>query len=162
MKIGFVSLGCPKNLVDGEVMLGMARDAGHEITADAASADVIVVNTCAFIDNAKEESVDAILEMAELKRSGACKRLVVTGCLAERYRDTLRAEIPEIDAVLGTGDVPDILNAIDGPARADRAVGDLTASPRDPVQVEPRSCRGARPQTAASRPTSTTRPHRGG
>ena len=112
MKIGFVSLGCPKNLVDGEVMLGYARDAGHEITADAANADVIVVNTCAFIDNAKQESIDAILEMAGQKREGKCSRLVVTGCLAERYRDELKKEIPEIDAVLGTGEVPDILSAI--------------------------------------------------
>ena len=112
MKIGFVSLGCPKNLVDGEVMLGIARDAGHEITVDASNADVLVVNTCAFIDAAKQESIDAILEMAALKRDGACSRLVVTGCLAERYRDELRKEIPEIDAVLGTGEVPDILNAL--------------------------------------------------
>ena len=102
MKLGFISLGCPKNLVDGEVMLGLAREAGHEITPDASSAEVIVVNTCAFIDTAKEESIDAILEMAQLKRQGSCKKLVVTGCLAERYRDQLRAEIPEIDVVLGT------------------------------------------------------------
>ena len=94
MKIGFVSLGCPKNLVDGEVMLGLAREAGHEITADAADADVIVVNTCAFIDRAKEESIDAILEMAQLKRDGGCQTLVVTGCLAERYREELRARDP--------------------------------------------------------------------
>jgi ribosomal protein S12 methylthiotransferase len=110
VKIGLVSLGCPKNLVDGEVMLGYAQQAGHEITADAASADVIVVNTCAFIDNAKQESIDAILEMAQHKRDG--KRLVVTGCLAERYRDELKKEIPEIDAVLGTGEVPQILGAL--------------------------------------------------
>ena len=116
MKIGFVSLGCPKNLVDGEVMLGMARDAGHEITSDAALADVLVVNTCAFIDTAKEESVDAILEMAELKRQHPGKRLVVTGCLAERYRDQLKTEIPEIDAVLGTGEVPGIVDAVEGRA----------------------------------------------
>ena len=103
MKIGFLSLGCPKNLVDGEVMLGIARDAGHEITADASAADVLVVNTCAFIDNAKEESIDAILEMAALKRDGKCSRLVVTGCLAERYRDELRKEIPEIDAAARDG-----------------------------------------------------------
>jgi ribosomal protein S12 methylthiotransferase len=114
MKIGFVSLGCPKNLVDGEVMLGIARDAGHDITRDAADADVIVVNTCAFIDSAKQESIDAILEMAGQKRDGKCSRLVVTGCLAERYREDLRKEIPEIDAVLGTGEVPDILQAIGG------------------------------------------------
>jgi len=114
VKIGFVSLGCPKNLVDGEVMLGYARQAGHDITADARDAEVIVVNTCAFIDTAKEESVDAILEMAQLKRDGRCRRLVVTGCLAERYRSRLQAEIPEIDVVLGTGEVPAITDAIDG------------------------------------------------
>jgi ribosomal protein S12 methylthiotransferase len=112
VKIGFLSLGCPKNLVDGEVMLGIARDAGHEITQDSTSADVLVVNTCAFIDNAKEESINAILEMAALKNQSTGKRLVVTGCLAERYRDELRKEIPEIDAVLGTGEVPQILDAI--------------------------------------------------
>ncbi len=114
MKIGFVSLGCPKNLVDGEVMLGLAKAAGHELTADAASADVIVINTCAFIDNAKEESVNAILEMARFKRDGSCKKLIVTGCLAERYRDQLKAEIPEIDVCLGTGEVPEIVPAIAG------------------------------------------------
>ena len=114
MKLGFLSLGCPKNLVDGEVMLGMARDAGHEVTADAREAEVIVVNTCAFIDAAKEESINAILEMAELKRGGACQRLVVTGCLGERYRDQLKAEIPEIDVVLGTGEVPEIVGALNG------------------------------------------------
>ena len=112
MKIGFLSLGCPKNLVDGEVMLGIARDAGHQITPDADAAEVLVVNTCAFIDKAKQESIDAILEMAARKRDGNCTRLVVTGCLAERYRDALRKEIPEIDAVLGTGEVPRILEAI--------------------------------------------------
>ena len=112
MKIGFLSLGCPKNLVDGEVMLGIARDAGHEITTDAGRADVLVVNTCAFIDSAKQESIDAILEMASQKRDGQCSRLVVTGCLAERYREELRREIPEIDAVLGTGEVEKIVDAI--------------------------------------------------
>jgi len=112
VKIGFVSLGCPKNLVDGEVMLGYARDAGHEITPDAQDADVLVVNTCAFIDRAKQESIDAILEMAQQKRDGKCSRLVVTGCLAERYRDELRKEIPEIDALLGTGELPGIVDAL--------------------------------------------------
>ena len=114
MKIGLLSLGCPKNLVDAEVMLGLAREAGHELTTDAAEADVLVVNTCAFIDAAKEESIDAILEMAGRKRDGRCSRLVVTGCLAERYRDELRREIPEIDAVLGTGEVSQIVGAIGG------------------------------------------------
>jgi ribosomal protein S12 methylthiotransferase len=144
MKIGFLSLGCPKNLVDGEVMLGMARDAGHEITPSAAEADVIVVNTCAFIDSAKQESIDAILEMAGHKKDGACARLVVTGCLAERYREELQKEIPEIDAVLGTGDVPHILEALQPssgggnssvPLRLFRA-GDFPASAASAI-VEP-------------------------
>src|SRR5438132_13846910 len=112
MKIGLISLGCPKNLVDSEVMLGLAHAAGHELTRDPAGADVLVVNTCAFIDSAKQESIDTILEMAEHKKDGACRRLIVTGCLAERYRDELRKEIPEIDAVLGTGEVPEIVRAI--------------------------------------------------
>jgi ribosomal protein S12 methylthiotransferase len=146
MKLGFVSLGCPKNLVDGEVMLGLARDAGHEITADAGDADVIVVNTCAFIDRAKEESVNAILEMAQLKRDGRAKRLVVTGCLGERYRDQLKAEIPEIDVVLGTGEVPEIVGAIDGltgisagaPVRLFRSRAELEpAHPGTPEQRNP-------------------------
>ena len=97
-------------------MLGLAREAGHEITADAASADAIIVNTCAFIDNAKEESVNAILEMAQLAREKPGRRLIVTGCLAERYRDQLKAEIPEIDALLGTGEVPVIVDALGGGA----------------------------------------------
>ncbi|MBI1873801.1 MAG: 30S ribosomal protein S12 methylthiotransferase RimO [Acidobacteria bacterium] len=117
MKIGFLSLGCPKNLVDSEVMLGLVREAGHEITPDARDADTLVVNTCAFIDSAKQESIDAILEMAELKKTGRCRKLVVTGCLAERYRDTLCQEIPEIDVLLGTGEVPAIVGAVvDAPA----------------------------------------------
>jgi ribosomal protein S12 methylthiotransferase len=114
MKIGLISLGCPKNLVDSEVMLGLAHDAGYELTHDASAADVLVVNTCAFIDSAKQESIDAILEMAEIKKSGSARRLVVTGCLAERYRDQLKTEIPEIDAVLGTGEVPEIVRALGG------------------------------------------------
>src|SRR5215475_3422844 len=108
MKIGLISLGCPKNLVDSEVMLGLAERAGHALTNDPASAEVLVVNTCAFIDKAKQESIDTILEMARLKTEGSCRRLVVTGCMAERYREELKAQIPEIDAVLGTGEVPDI------------------------------------------------------
>jgi ribosomal protein S12 methylthiotransferase len=116
MKIGLISLGCPKNLVDGEVMLGLARQAGHELTPQAADADVIVVNTCAFIDRAKQESIDAILEMAELKKASPSRRLIVTGCLAERYRDELREQIPEIDALLGTGEVPEIVEALSGAA----------------------------------------------
>ena len=107
-----ISLGCPKNLVDSEVMLGLAQREGHRLTRDAAEAEVLVVNTCAFIDKAKQESIDTILEMAEHKKTGACTRLIVTGCMAERYRDELRAQIPEIDAVLGTSEVPGIIDAI--------------------------------------------------
>ncbi|MCU1384843.1 MAG: MiaB-like tRNA modifying enzyme YliG [Acidobacteria bacterium] len=108
-----ISLGCPKNLVDSEVMLGLAQQGGHELTQDAADADVLIVNTCAFIDSAKQESIDTILEMARHKTDGTCKRLIVTGCMAERYRDELKKEIPEIDAVLGTGQVPEIVGAIE-------------------------------------------------
>jgi ribosomal protein S12 methylthiotransferase len=109
-----VSLGCPKNLVDGEVMLGMLQARGHELVADANDADVIVVNTCAFIDRAKKESIDAILEMAQRKEQGKARRLVVTGCLSQRYDAELRKEIPEIDASLGTGQVTDIVRAVEG------------------------------------------------
>ena len=123
MKIGMVSLGCPKNLVDSEVMLGLAQRDGHQLTRDAADADVLIVNTCAFIDKAKQESVDAILEMAEHKKNGACRQLIVTGCMAERYRDELKAEIPEIDVVLGTGEVPEIVNAIQAPGSGLQASG---------------------------------------
>ena len=124
MKVGMISLGCPKNLVDSEVMLGLTEQAGHTLTPDAREAEVLVVNTCAFIDRAKQESIDTILEMAELKKTGACKRLIVTGCLAERYRDELQAQIPEIDAVLGTGEVPDIVGALAPVRRGETRSGD--------------------------------------
>ena len=102
-------------------MLGLAQQAGHELTNDPSAADVLVVNTCAFSDSAKQESIDTILEMAQHKKDGACRRLIVTGCLAERYRDDLKAQIPEIDAVLGTGEVPKIVGAIGGsPSRQGR------------------------------------------
>src|SRR5215470_18748821 len=140
MKIGMISLGCPKNLVDSEVMLGLAQQSGHQLTRDAADADVLVVNTCAFIDKAKQESIDTILEMAELKKTGKCQRLVVTGCMAERYRDELREQIPEIDAVLGTGEVPQIVDVL-GSGIGDRgssAVIPLLRSNGEPVRL-PRS-----------------------
>ncbi len=108
-KIGFVSLGCEKNLVDSEVMMGLLDRQGYEITSDQSQADVIVINTCGFIDKAKEESIDTILEMAELKASGRCSRLVVTGCLVERYRTEIQKEIPEVDAVLGTNEIESII-----------------------------------------------------
>jgi ribosomal protein S12 methylthiotransferase len=112
-KVYFVSLGCPKNQVDTEVMLGQVRDAGHTLVDDAEGADVIVVNTCAFIDAAKEESVDTILEMAEHKK-GACKKLVVTGCLAQRHAPELSSDIPEIDHILGSADFQGIAEVLGG------------------------------------------------
>ena len=114
--VGLVSLGCPKNLVDGEVMLGRLQGAGYRLVADAKQADVVVVNTCAFIDRAKQESVDTILEMAREKDTGRAQRLVVTGCLTQRYDAELRKEIPEIDATLGTGQVEGIVRAVSGEA----------------------------------------------
>jgi ribosomal protein S12 methylthiotransferase len=117
-------------------MLGIAQQAGHEITPAADEADVLVVNTCAFIDNAKQESIDAILEMAGKKRDGRCTRLVVTGCLAERYREELKREIPEIDAVLGTGEVPEILRAI-----GDRDAGRGTRGAGCDARIEARGAR---------------------
>ena len=111
IKVGFVSLGCPKNLVDSEVMMGMLTQAGAELTPAAADADVIVVNTCSFIGSAQQESVDTILEMARHKASGSAKKLVVAGCLVERFRDQIRQNIPEVDAVVGTGELAGILAA---------------------------------------------------
>ena len=110
-RVGFVSLGCPKNLVDSEVMMGILSQAGATITAGAETADVLVVNTCSFIDKAKQESVDTILEMARHKTSGTAKRLVVAGCMVERYRDEIQKNIPEVDAVVGTGELEQILAA---------------------------------------------------
>jgi ribosomal protein S12 methylthiotransferase len=110
-KVGFVSLGCPKNLVDSEVMMGMLARAGAELTRKAEDADIIVVNTCSFIDSAQQESVNTILEMAGHKVSGKAKKLVVAGCLVERFRDQIRKDIPEVDAVVGTGELINILSA---------------------------------------------------
>src|SRR5271154_5668005 len=115
LRVGFVSLGCPKNLVDSEVMMGLLDHAGAQITSDPETADVLVVNTCSFIDSAKQESVDTILEMARHKAShgtgGKAQKLIVAGCLVERYRDEIRKNIPEVDAVVGTGELENILTA---------------------------------------------------
>ena len=110
-KVGFVSLGCPKNLVDSEVMMGLLARSGAELTRRAEDADVIVVNTCSFIESAQQESVNTILEMAGHKTSGRAKKLVVAGCLVERFRDQIRKDIPEVDAVVGTGELENILSA---------------------------------------------------
>ena len=101
--IGIVSLGCAKNQTDAETMLGILAEDGFTITADSADADIIIVNTCGFIESAKRESIDAILEMAEYK-NGKCRLLIATGCLAERYSGEMLKELPEVDAVVGTGD----------------------------------------------------------
>jgi ribosomal protein S12 methylthiotransferase len=116
-KVGFVSLGCPKNLVDSEVMMGVLARDGYELTARADDADVLVVNTCSFIEPAQKESVDAILEMAEHKKFGSAKKLIVAGCLVERYRDQILEQIPEVDAIVGTGEVERILEAVHGDLR---------------------------------------------
>lgn len=124
MKIGFVSLGCPKNLVDTEVMMGQLVARGHQLTPQPSDADVIVVNTCSFIDPAKQESVDTILEMAEFKKTGRAKKLIVAGCLVERYRGDIRKDLPEVDALIGTNELDKIVALCDGE--------DATASPFEP------------------------------
>jgi ribosomal protein S12 methylthiotransferase len=116
-KVGFVSLGCPKNLVDSEVMMGILAREGYELTPRADDAEILVVNTCSFIEPAQRESVDAILEMAEHKKFGAAKKLIVAGCLVERYRDQILEQIPEVDAVVGTGEVERIIEAVEGDFR---------------------------------------------
>src|SRR4051794_5694383 len=144
-KVGFVSLGCPKNLVDSEVMMGILAASGAEITPDADQADVIVVNTCSFIDTAKQESVDTILQMARHKQSadnpvGRAQKLIVAGCLVERYRNEIQKNIPEVDAVVGTGELEGIL-----------AAAGITA--RKPVpQDSPFNILTSRPESTYSRP----------
>jgi ribosomal protein S12 methylthiotransferase len=114
LKIGFVSLGCPKNLVDSEVMMGQLVARGHELTPHPDQADVLVVNTCSFIDPAKKESVDTILEMAEYKKVGRARKLIVAGCLVERYRGDIRKDLPEVDALIGTNELDGIVAACEG------------------------------------------------
>jgi ribosomal protein S12 methylthiotransferase len=109
--VGFVSLGCPKNLVDSEVMMGLLDHAGARLTSHPEDAEILVVNTCSFIDTAKQESIDTILEMARHKTSGRARKLIVAGCLVERYRDEIQKSIPEVDAVVGTGELESILEA---------------------------------------------------
>ncbi|MBZ5499315.1 MAG: 30S ribosomal protein S12 methylthiotransferase RimO [Acidobacteriia bacterium] len=113
-KIGFISLGCPKNLVDSEVMLGLLQKAGHTITTDTAEAEIVVINTCSFIESSKKESIDTILEAAELKKTGACRRLIVTGCMAERYPKEIQSDLGEVDAILGTNQLQQITQAVAG------------------------------------------------
>jgi ribosomal protein S12 methylthiotransferase len=123
MKVGFVSLGCPKNLVDSEVMMGQLVARGHQLTSDPTQADVIVVNTCSFIDPAKQESVDTILEMAGHKKTGRAQKLIVAGCLVERYRGDIRKDMPEVDALVGTNELERIVALCEGEAGAPAATG---------------------------------------
>lgn len=111
MKIGMVSLGCPKNLTDSETMLGILAEAGHQIVTDVSEAEIIIVNTCGFIDAAKQESIDTILEMSQYKQD-KCRKLIMCGCLAERYHEEIMTELPEVDAVVGAGDFPRIAEVI--------------------------------------------------
>jgi ribosomal protein S12 methylthiotransferase len=116
-KVGFVSLGCPKNLLDSEIMMGHMTRAGYELTSDQKQADILIVNTCGFVEQAKEESIDTILEMARSKKDGRCRRLVVTGCLAQRYASDIAREIPEVDVVAGLDQVESIAQICDNKER---------------------------------------------
>ncbi len=119
-KVGFVSLGCSKNLTDTEVMLRKLHDAGYEITPDETEAEIIVINTCGFIESAKQESIDNILDLAWLKKNGKCKHIIATGCLVERYREEVMQEMPEVDALLGVGSLVDIVEALEAVARGEK------------------------------------------
>lgn len=131
MKVLFISLGCDKNLVDSEVMLGLLAEKGYQMTDDETEAEVIVINTCCFIHDAKEESIQTILEMAEYKKEGTLKALIVTGCLAQRYQQEILDEIPEVDEVLGTTSYPEIVDAIENAlkGRAEVRMTDIDALP---------------------------------
>lgn len=133
VKVGCISLGCPKNLVDSEIMLGILKRGDYEITTDLEDAETIIVNTCAFIGDAKEEAIDAILKTALLKKTGRLKSLIVTGCLAQRYKEDIFKEIPEVDAVVGTGSISEIKKAIEKTLNGD---GNKVLYANDPFDVE--------------------------
>jgi ribosomal protein S12 methylthiotransferase len=134
--VGFISLGCPKNLVDSEVMMGLLDRAGARLTAHPEEAEILIVNTCSFIDTAKQESIDTILEMARHKSSGSAKKLIVAGCLVERYRDEIQKSIPEVDAVVGTGELESILTAA-GLAPAPAALSPFNILSGRPAETRP-------------------------
>jgi ribosomal protein S12 methylthiotransferase len=161
-RIGFVSLGCPKNLVDSEVMMGLLDRAGAEITNSPENAEILVVNTCSFIDRAKQESVDTILEMAQLKLNGTARKLIVAGCLVERYRDEIQRNIPEVDAVVGTGELEQILAAAGLHEPASPLVSEVPLfnilSSAKPTSS---TGRGDGPQETASRPEGDLRETQG-
>ncbi|MGB7352751.1 MAG: 30S ribosomal protein S12 methylthiotransferase RimO [Acidobacteriaceae bacterium] len=160
-----MSLGCPKNLVDSEVMMGLLDRAGAEITPSAEAADILVVNTCSFIDKAKQESVDAILEMARLKTAGSAQKLIVAGCLVERYRDEIRKNIPEVDAVVGTGELEAILAAAGleqpAPASAESPFNILSGNGVADVRPGQELMAGTHRQGATSRPEGERREEQG-
>ena len=133
MKVGMISLGCPKNRVASEQMLKKLTDAGYELTNDETEAEAIVINTCAFIEDAKQEAINTILETAQLKETGSLKRLIVAGCLSELYRGEILSEMPEVDAVIGAGSYDDVVTALEGAVRGEKPViiGDnCAAGPR--------------------------------
>jgi ribosomal protein S12 methylthiotransferase len=162
--VGFISLGCPKNLVDSEVMMGLLDHAGARLTAKPEEADVLVVNTCSFIDTAKQESVDTILEMVKHKTQGRATKLIVAGCLVERYRDEIRKSIPEVDAVVGTGELESILEAA-GIARPVQAAPSLFTILRSQGDAEVREGReagaGTHKHEASFRPEGDHRERQG-
>nr|AGS53482.1 ribosomal protein S12p Asp88 methylthiotransferase [uncultured bacterium contig00038] len=123
-KVGFISLGCPKNLVDSEIMLGHLKSGGNVLTGEIREAELLIVNTCGFIESAKEESIQAILEAASMKQYGACKKLIVTGCLIERYREQILADMPEVDAVVGTREIEKILDILQSADRELKTTAD--------------------------------------
>ena len=122
MKLYLVSMGCAKNLVDSEIMLGRLIKAGWNITQNAEEADVIIINTCSFIEPAVNESIDTILELAKLKQTGICRRLIVTGCLPERFRDDIVDTMPEVDVFLGTGAFGEIVKAVEMPLNSSKCI----------------------------------------
>src|SRR5580658_7311118 len=158
--VGFVSLGCPKNLVDSEVMMGLLDRAGARLTARPEDAEILVVNTCSFIDTAKQESVDTILEMVRHKTSGSAKKLIVAGCLVERYRDEIRKSIPEVDAVVGTGELEAILDAA-GFAPPESAVPSPFNIILTSAQVDARSGQESQAGTHKGRPEGDHRERQG-
>ena len=155
-RVGFISLGCPKNLVDSEVMMGLLDQAGAQLTNDPETAEILVVNTCSFIESAKQESVDTILEMAEFKKTGKARTLIVAGCLVERYRDEIQKNIPEVDAVVGTGELEKVLEAA-GLGRV------LSPSPQQLVNIQMGTAivRPAAESTISSRPEGDLREQQG-
>jgi len=162
--VGFISLGCPKNLVDSEVMMGLLDRAGARLTAHPEEAEILIVNTCSFIDTAKQESIDTILEMARYKTSGSAKKLIVAGCLVERYRDEIRKSIPEVDAVVGTGELEAILEAagLAPTATSPSPFTILTGSAHSETRAGQESLSGThKPEPKASRPEGHLREQQG-